>query len=65
MRQIFFFIALAVLGVGLYLKFFYDVPDNQETINFLVSWFFIIVGISGMLINLFWRSSKRKNTDKE
>jgi len=54
MKQIFFFISFAVLGLGLYLKFFYDVPDAQETINFFVSWFLIIVGISSMLINLFW-----------
>lgn len=58
MRQIFFFISLAVMGFGLYLKFFYDVPDSQETINFFVSGFLIIVGLSSMLINLFWGKAK-------
>ncbi len=54
MRQIFLFISLAVLGFGLYLKFFYDVPDSQLQINFSVSWFLIIVGIASLLINIFW-----------
>ncbi len=54
MKQIFIFISLAVLGFGLYLKFFYDVPDSQLQINFSVSWFLIIVGIASLLINIFW-----------
>jgi hypothetical protein len=53
-KQIFLFLSLLVVGVGAYLTFFYDVPDNQEQINFFVSWFLIIVGISSLLINLFW-----------
>ncbi len=60
MRQIFFFISLIVLGFGLYLNLFYDVPDVQITINFFVSWFLIIISISSILINLFW-SKARKN----
>ena len=62
MRQIFLFVSLAVLGFGLYLKFFYDVPDVQTQINFFVSWFLIIVGVSSLLINLFW-SNPKKNKD--
>jgi hypothetical protein len=54
MRQIFIFISFVVICFGLNLKLFYDVPDNQEKINFFVSWFCIIIGISSMLINLFW-----------
>jgi hypothetical protein len=61
MRQIFFFITLAILGFGLYLKFFYDVPDSQEIINFFVSWFLIIISISSTLINLFWSRDKDIN----
>ncbi len=57
MKQIFLFISLAVIGVGLYLMYFYDVPDAQAAINFFVSWFFIIVGISSLLINIFWTST--------
>jgi hypothetical protein len=47
---------LLVIAAGAYLKFIYDVPDNQEQINFFVSWFLIIVGISSLLINLFWKT---------
>jgi len=56
MRRIYLFIALVILGFGLFLKFFYDVPDAKETINFFTSWFFIIIGIASLLINLFWTS---------
>ena len=59
MRQVFFFIALALVGFGLFLKLFYDVPDTQETVNFFTSWFFIIVGGAAALIVLFW-SKRRK-----
>jgi len=58
MKQVFLFISLAVIGAGLYLQYLYDVPDSQANINFFVSWFLVIVGISGMLINLFWESPK-------
>ncbi len=63
MRQIFLFVSLAVLGFGIYLKYFYDVPDAQIQINFFVSWFLIIVGGASILMNLFWNSSKRKNNN--
>ena len=58
MKQIFLFISLIVIGAGIYLKYFYDVPDSQTEINFFVSWFFIIVGISSLLINIFWQTPK-------
>lgn len=57
MKNIFYFISLALLGFGLYLKYFYDVPDVQETVNFFTSWFFIIIGIASFLINIFWSPS--------
>ncbi len=60
MRQIFLFISLAVLGFGLYLIYFYDVPDAQVTINNFTGWFMIIIGVGSILVNLFW--SKPKNT---
>lgn len=60
MRQIFLFVSLAVIGFGLYLKFFYDTPDEQITINFFVSWFLLIVGISSLLTNLFWSAKKKQ-----
>jgi len=65
MRQVFLFVSLAIIGIGLYLKFFYDVPDSQETINFFTSWFFIIIGVSSLLVNFFWDSPKNKNSHKE
>ena len=65
MKQVFLFISLAIVGAGIYLKFFYDVPDNQEVINFFVSWFLIIIGISSMLINLFWKTQKSRRTNRE
>ena len=65
MKQVFLFISLAIVGAGIYLKFFYDVPDNQEVINFFVSWFLIIIGISSMLINVFWKTHKSRNTNRE
>lgn len=63
MKQIFLFISIVIICVGLYLKLFYDVPDAQEQINFFVSWFLIIVGTGSVLINLFW-SSKMDNSNK-
>jgi hypothetical protein len=64
MKQILFFIPLILIGFGIYFKYFYDVPDVQETVNFFTSWFFIIVGVAGLLVNLFWSSSKKiKNND--
>lgn len=59
MKQIFLFISFVLIGLGLYLKLFYDVPDSQTTINFFTSWALIIVGISSSLINIFWSSRKR------
>jgi hypothetical protein len=53
-KQIFIFISLAIIGLGFYLALFYDVPDAQMMINFFTSWFLIIIGISSLLINLFW-----------
>ena len=61
MKQIFIFVSLLVLGCGLYLKFFYDVPDDRETINFFVSGFLIIIGLSSLLINLFWSTPKKEH----
>lgn len=60
MRQIFLFVSLAVIGFGLYLKFFYDTPDEQITINFFVSGFLLIVGTSSLLVNLFWSKKKKQ-----
>ena len=56
MKQIFLFISIVLIGIGVYLKFLYDVPDSQESINFFTSWFLIIIGIASLLINLFWTS---------
>jgi hypothetical protein len=60
MRQVFLFVSLAILCFGLYLRLFYDVPDSQEKINFFVSWFFITIGISSLLINLLWDTKKKE-----
>ena len=60
MRQIFLFISLVVIGFGLYLLFFTDVPDSQEQTNLFTSWFLIIIGVSSTLINLFWSNAKKK-----
>jgi hypothetical protein len=60
MKQIFLFISLMVLGFGLYLLFFTDVPDSQEQTNLFTSWFLIIIGVSSALINLFWSNAKKK-----
>jgi hypothetical protein len=65
MRQIFLFVSLAIIGFGLYLKFFYDTPDDQIMINFFVSWFSIIVGTSSLLMNLFWSSKKKQRSIDE
>lgn len=63
MKQIFLFIAIAIIGLGLYLKYFYDVPDSQAAINFFVSWFFIIVGVAGLLVNIFWTTKPKHKED--
>lgn len=65
MRQIFLFVSLAVVGFGVYLKYLYDVPDSQETINFFVSGFLIIVGVGSLLVNLFWKSSPSQKKSQE
>lgn len=65
MRQLFLFVSLAVVGFGVYLKYLYDVPDTQETINFFVSGFLIIVGIGSLLVNLFWKSSPSPKKSRE
>ncbi len=65
MRQIFLFVSLAIIGFGLYLKFFYDTPDAQMTINFFVGWFLVIVGTSSLLINLFWSTKRKRSTIDE
>jgi hypothetical protein len=63
MRLVFLLVALALLGFGLYLKLFYDVPDAQESINFFTSWFFIIVGAGVLLANLFWSRKRAQKHD--
>jgi len=65
MRYVSLFLSLFVLGVGVYLKFLYDVPDNQESINFFASRFLIIVGVSTLLINLFWKVPRRRENRKD
>jgi hypothetical protein len=65
MKQIFLFVSMAVVGFGVYLKYLYDVPDSQETINFFVSGFLIIVGVGSLLVNLFWKSSPSKKKSQE
>lgn len=59
MKQIFLFVSLAVLGFGVYLKYFYDVPDSQIQTNAFVGWFLIIVGGASILANLFWGNGKK------
>ena len=58
MKQLFLFISITVIGIGLYLKYYYDVPDAQATVNFFSSGFFIIVGIGSLLTNIFWNDNK-------
>jgi hypothetical protein len=65
MRLVALFLSLAILLVGAYLKLFYDVPDNQETINFFVSGFLLIVGIGGALMALLWQPPKRRPDDED
>jgi hypothetical protein len=64
MKHIFYFISLALLGFGIYLKFFYDVPDAQEAVNFFTGWFFIIVGVASFLVNIFWSNPKNDKLTK-
>ena len=65
MRRVFVFLSLAVLGLGIYLKVAYDVPDSQETINFFVSGFLMIAGVSGLLISLLWKAAGASPEDRE
>jgi len=53
MRQALMLISILILSTGLYLKYFYDVPDEQIAINFFTSWFLIIIGTAGVLMNIF------------
>jgi hypothetical protein len=61
MRQIFLLVSFVITATGLYLKFLYDVPDVQETINFFVSGALIILGVSSFFINLFWDTPKGRS----
>jgi hypothetical protein len=65
MRLVVLFLSLGILLVGVYLKLFYDVPDNQEAINFFVSGFLLIVGIGGALMAFFWQSPRHSRDDKD
>ncbi|MBU6427238.1 hypothetical protein KGQ27_03330 [Patescibacteria group bacterium] len=59
MRYIFYAISIAVLCFGWYLEFIYDVPDSQITVNFFTGWFLVVIGVSSLLINLFWTEPNR------
>jgi len=50
--------ALLIL-TGIYLMFFYDVPDSEEVTNMWVSWFLLILGIIGLVVSSLWK--KRRN----
>ncbi len=64
MKQLLTVLFLLSVAGGLYLKFFYDVPDAEEQINFFVSWFLVIVGLAGFLITIFWETPRPpRNTD--
>ena len=60
MRHLFLIVSFTVLGFGLYLWLFYDVPDSQIVNNFYVSRFLVIIGAASVLMNLFWSSPKRR-----
>lgn len=64
MRQLFLFISLGVLGFGIYLWQFYDVPDSQIMVNFYVSRFLAIAGAASILMNLFWSSPKKRKREE-
>jgi hypothetical protein len=57
MRWLALLLSVVALAIGLYLKFFNDVPDSQEQINFFVSGFLIILGIGSALMNAVWTGS--------
>jgi hypothetical protein len=65
MRLVFLVLSLVVLCAGLYLKLVYAVPDGQETINFFTSGFLMIVGTSGLLVNLLWKTPRPSPRDEE
>ncbi len=65
MRLVFLVLSLVVLIAGLYLKFVYDVPDGQESINLFVSGFLMIVGTSSLLVNLLWKTPRTSPRDEE
>ena len=54
MKQLFTLISFGILGFGIYLGVFYDVPDSAQQMNFFMSWLLSIVGVAGVLIGLFW-----------
>jgi Na+-transporting methylmalonyl-CoA/oxaloacetate decarboxylase gamma subunit len=65
MRHVFLVLSIVVLAMGAYLKLFYDVPDGQETINFFVSGVLLIVGVSSLLVNVFWKTPRTAPRDSE
>jgi hypothetical protein len=51
------FSVVLLLG-GVYLKFFYDVPDALEVINIWVSWGLILLGVVGLIVSLLWKKAR-------
>jgi LPXTG-motif cell wall-anchored protein len=49
--------SLIILG-GLYLKFFFDVPDVQQATNDSVSTLLIVLGIAGVIGSLLWKRKR-------
>jgi uncharacterized membrane protein HdeD (DUF308 family) len=60
MKIIFLLLSVIISGFGIYLVYFYDVPDTKETINFFTGWFLVITGIASLLVNMFWNKSGSK-----
>jgi hypothetical protein len=54
---------ILLLLAGLYLKFIYDVPDDQEVTNSYVSTFLIALGIVGVIVSLLWKKKRKPFTD--
>jgi vacuolar-type H+-ATPase subunit I/STV1 len=54
MKNLSIILSVILLFTGIYLVFFYDVPDADGTLNFFTGWFLVITGVASALVNIFW-----------
>jgi amino acid transporter len=47
--------SLILILAGVYLNFFYEVPDGQELTNLWTASFLIVLGLVGVVVSVLWK----------